>query len=307
MMKKYDVIILGGGPAGLTAGIYASRAGLDCLVIEKGIFGGLITEAEVVENYPGFPEGISGLELGDLLHRQAVLHGVDTLIAEFMAFDVERDNKIVHTNEDDFIARAIIIALGSERKTLGVKGETELLGHGVSYCATCDAAFFRDQLVAVVGGGDVAVTEALHLTKFASKVVIIHRRDQLRATYVLQRKAFAQSKIEILWDTVVDSIEGIEQVKELKLKNLKTNQKSSLELDGVFISVGFKPNSDYFKVQLSLDSSGLIITDNRMETNLPGIFAAGDIRFGSTWQAISAAGDGATAAINAERYLSKLS
>ncbi len=305
MNEKYDVVIIGGGPAGLTAGLYASRARLNSLLIEKGLVGGQVANAERVENYSGFPEGINGLELGQLMHQQATKYGLKTLLAEVTGIELQEGQKVIRTTEGDFIARAVIIAGGSERQKLGVSGEEEFTGKGVSYCATCDAAFFKEKPVAVVGGGDAAITEALHLTKFASRVTVIHRRDQLRASRILQEKAFSQPKIEFRWNSIVEKIEGGDLVKRIRLRQLKTGEESALEVAGIFISVGLKPNTDYLKSILSLDVTGLIVTDEKMETEIPGIFAAGDIRYNSARQAITAAGDGATAAIYAEKFISK--
>ena len=305
MTEKYDVVIIGGGPAGLTAGLYTSRAKLNSLLIEKGLVGGQIANAERVENYPGFSEGINGVELGQLMHQQATKYGLKTLFAEVTDIELQEGLKVIRTTEDDFIAKAVIIAGGSERQKLGVSGEEKFTGKGVSYCATCDAAFFREQPVAVVGGGDAAITEALHLTKFASRVTVIHRRDQLRASRILQEKAFSQPKMEFRWNSIVDKIEGGDLVKRIRLRQVKTGEESALEVAGIFISIGLKPNTDYLKGILPLDVTGLIITDEKMETKIPGIFAAGDIRHNSARQVITAAGDGATAAIYAEKFISK--
>jgi len=301
----YEVVIIGGGPAGLTAGLYASRARLKSLLLEKGLVGGQIVNAELVENYPGFPEGISGVELGQLMHQQATKYGLKTITSEATGIELQGEQKIVKTGEGDFIAKAVIIAGGSERYKLGVPGEEEFVGKGVSYCATCDAAFFRDQPVAVVGGGNAAITEALHLTKFASRVTVIHRRNQLRASRILQEKAFSEPKIEFLWDTVIEEIEGKNVVKRIRLRQVVTGGKSALDITGIFISVGLKPNTDYLKGILPLDASGHIITNDKMETEIPGIFAAGDIRYNSARQLVTAAGDGATAAIYAEKFLTE--
>jgi thioredoxin reductase (NADPH) len=301
--KEYDVIIIGGGPAGLSAGLYTSRSRLDTLLIERGVVGGRITDAELVENYPGFAEGISGAELGRLMQQQAAKYGLNITIAEVTGLELKKDKKVVKTTRGDFTSRAVIIASGSERGKLGVPGEVEVTGKGVSYCATCDGPLFRGKTVAVVGGGNAAISEALYLAKFASKVIVIHRRDQLRATRVLEEKARAEAKIEFLWDTVVEKIEGEKALDQLKLRQVKTGKKSSLDVAGVFIAVGLKPSTDFLKGVLPMDEGGYIITNERMETEIPGIFAAGDIRQSSPRQAITAAGDGATAAVNAEIFL----
>jgi len=300
---NYDVVIIGAGPAGLTAGLYTSRARLKSLLIEKGLIGGQIANAERVENYPGFPEGISGLELGELMHQQATKYGLKTVIAEATGIEIQGQPKVVKTTEGDFTAKAIIVAGGSLRQKLNIPGEEEFTGKGVSYCATCDATFFSELPVAVVGGGDAAITEALHLTKFASKVTVIHRRRQLRASRILQEKAFSEPKINFLWDSVVEKIEGEEVVKKIRLHHVKTRENSALEVGGIFVSIGQKPDTDFLKGILALDATGHIITNDRMETEIPGIFAAGDIRHNSARQAITAAGDGATAAIYAEKFL----
>jgi len=303
--QEYEVVIIGGGPAGLTAGLYTSRARLNSLLIEKGLVGGQIVNAEKIDNYPGFPEGISGLKLGELMHQQATKYGLKTIIAEVTGIEPQPKQIVVKTTEGNFTAKAVIIASGSERRKLGIPGEEEFTGKGVSYCATCDAAFFKGLPVAVVGGGNAAITEALHLTKFASKVTVIHRRDQLRASRILQDKAFSQPKIEFLWDTVAEEIEGEDLVTGIKLRQAKTGKKSTLEIAGVFISVGLKPNTDYLKGVLPLDDGGYVITNDKMETEIPGIFAAGDIRRNSARQAITAAGDGATAAFYAEKFITQ--
>ncbi len=303
MSSDYDVIIIGGGPAGLSAGLYTSRAGLKTLLIEKGIMGGQITSAEMVENYPGFPDGISGFDLSDNMYRQASRFGIGIVSSEVTGVDLGGRNKVIKTGEGDYTARAVIIAGGAELQRLGVPGEEYLTGKGVSYCATCDGAFFRDKAMAVIGGGDSAVEEAILLTRFASKVIIIHRRDQLRASKIAQQRAFANEKIEFVWDTVVEGIIGDERVTGLNVRNVKTNETSAIEVSAAFIYVGQKPNTGYLNGTVPLDEEGRVITNERMETEVSGVFAAGDIRHHSARQVITAAGDGATAALSAERYL----
>ncbi len=301
--SRYEVIIIGGGPAGLTAGLYTARARLNSLLIEKGLFGGQITNAERVENYPGFPEGISGYDLGQFMYQQATKYELKTVVGEATGIELRGEKKVVRTTEGDFVTNAIVIAGGSEYRKLNIPGEDEFTGKGVSYCATCDAAFFREQPVAVVGGGDAAITEALHLARFASKVTVIHRRNQLRASRILQEKAFSEPRIDFLWDTIPEKIEGEDIVKQIRLHQVKTGQDSALEVAGIFISIGQRPYTDFLRGILALNDDGHIITNEKMETEIPGILAAGDIRHNSARQAIAAAGDGATAAVYAEEFL----
>ena len=301
--REYEVVIIGGGPAGLTAGIYTARARLKSLLIEKGATGGWIINAGVVENYPGFPDGINGLELADAMQQQAVKFGLETLTAEVNGLELKGEHKLIKTSEGDVVARAVIVAGGSDRVKLGVPGEDEFTGRGVAYCAVCDGYFYRDVPVAVVGGGNAAMNEALELTKFASKVTVIHRRDELRATKILQERAFADKKIEFLWDMVVEAVEGEDTVKKLRLKNVKTGKQSTLDISGVFVAVGFRPNTGYLKKIVKLADNGTVITDEKMQTDVPGILAAGDIRSSSIRQVAGAVGDGAVAAIYAEHYL----
>ncbi len=301
--REYEVVIIGGGPAGLTAGIYAARARLKSLLIEKGAVGGWIINAGEVENYPGFPDGVNGLALVDAMQQQATKFGLEMLTAEVTGLELKGEEKVLQTSEGDIVARAVIVAGGSDRVKLGVPGEDEFTGRGVAYCAVCDGYFYRDVPVAVVGGGNAAMNEALELTKFASKVTVIHRREELRATKILQERAFAAPKIEFLWDTVVEAVEGENTVKRLRLKNVKTGEKSTLDISGVFVAVGFRPNTGYLKKVVTLEKDGTIITNEKMETNVPGIFAAGDIRSSSIRQVAGAVGDGAVAAIYVEHYL----
>jgi len=305
LSRVYDVIVIGGGPAGLSAGLYASRARLATLLIEKAIFGGQIANAELVENYPGFPDGVSGFELGDLMHQQATKYGLETIAAEVTGIELSERGKVIKTTEGQYTATAVIIAGGAGPNRLGVPGEEEFVGKGVSYCATCDGPLFRDHVVAVVGGGDSAVEEGILLTRFTSKVFLIHRRNQLRASKLLQERAFANPRMEFLWDTVVEEIYGDNLVRGVKLRNVKTGERSTLEVSGVFIYVGLHPSTDYLMELLPLDEEGRIPTDERMQTEIAGIFAAGDIRSNSPRQAITAAGDGATAALSAEKFVNE--
>ncbi len=303
MDNKYDVVIIGGGPAGLTAGIYTSRDKLYTLIIDKGIIGGNINNADSIDNYPGFPEGINGPELAELMHRQAEKYGLKSITAEVTAIYIEGENRVIKTTGGDFMAKAVIIAGGSDKVKMGIPGEKEFTGRGVSYCTTCDGPFFRNKKVVVIGGGNSAIYEAMHLIKFASSISLIHRRDKLRATAILQDKALAETKIEFILNTIVKSIEGKDFVQKLLLENVKTGKQSILETDGVFVSIGLKPNTDYLKDLLPLDKQGHIITDEYMSTKIAGIFATGDIRSGSIRQVTTAVGDGTVAALSAKKFI----
>jgi thioredoxin reductase (NADPH) len=302
-MARYEVVIIGGGPAGLTAGLYTSRAGLKSLLLERGMLGGQMVNATRVENYPGFPKGIAGSELGSLMHQQAVRYGLEVVTAEVTGITPGQPYYSVSTTEGSLEASAVIIAAGSEYRKLEVTGEERLAGRGVSYCATCDGFFFRDREVAVVGGGDTAITDALELSQHASKVYVIHRRDQLRAGKALQERAFAHPKLEFIWDMVVEEVSGDKVLEELKLRNVKTGQQSNLKVNGVFVAVGLMPNSRGFFNILELDDAGYIVTDEMMATSAPGIFAAGDIRRNSPRQIAAAVGDGVAAAMSAFKYI----
>lgn len=303
MISEYDLVIIGGGPAGLTAGLYAGMARRKVLLLEKSGLGGQIAMAEKVENFPGFPDGIGGMELAELMERQVARFGLETRYAEATGLASRGQHYLINTTDGDFPARAVILAAGSEHIKLGVPGEGEFLGHGVSYCATCDATFFREQVVAVVGGGDTALTEALYLTRFASKVFLIHRRNEFRAARLLQERALTEPKITVLWDNVVQRVLGEGNVRELELRNVKTGKTASLKVDGLFVAIGIRPNTGFLKGVIKLDEVGQIMTDVRLTTDRVGIFAAGDIRSDSRRQAIVAAGDGASAALFAEVFL----
>ncbi len=301
-MSKYDVVIIGGGPAGLTASLYTSRAGLKTALLEKGVFGGQIVNALKVENYPGFPDGISGFDLVSLMHQQAMKYGMELINAEVTEIKSAKPN-IVITNDNKYQADSIIIAAGSEYTKLNIPGEKEYTGKGISYCATCDGAFFQGAEVAVIGGGDTALTDALELTQYASKIYVIHRRDQLRASQILQERALKNNKLTFIWNSVVYEISGNSMVNGLKLKNVKSGEISALSVSGVFVAIGLKPNSNPFSSSVKIDDAGYIITDSHMATSATGIFAIGDIRQNSARQVASAVGDGATAAINAFKFI----
>lgn len=302
----YDVIIVGGGPAGLTAGIYARRSKLETLLIEKMAPGGQVLSTHWVDNYPGFPEGLAGYELSDRMRQQAERFGLSIASDEITGASLEGPEKVIHGVDRHYRARAVIVASGAVWKKLGVPGEERLAGRGVSYCATCDGPFYQDLEVAVVGGGDSAVQEAVYLTRFVKKVYLIHRRDQLRACRILQEKALTHPKIEPLWKRVVESVEGGDQVEALKIKTVDGSAREVLPVQGVFIYVGIQPNTDWLPGTVQLDAQGFIPTDDRMATSVPGVFAAGDVRSKMVRQISTAVGDAATALLAAEHYLENL-
>ena len=299
----YDLIIIGGGPAGLTGGIYAARGRLKTLLIEKMILGGQIINSEKIENYPGFPEGISGIELAKRMEDQAKLFGLNTEIGD--VHKIDKKNRIikVFTDIGEITSKAVLVATGSFSNKLGVEGEERLIGKGISFCATCDGFFFRDKEVVVVGGGNRAVQEALFLTRFCSKIYVVHRRDRLRATKILQEKLLSHPKIEVLWDCVVQKIIGEKKVEVVEIKNLKKEEVFSLKVEGVLIFVGMKPNTDFLNGFVELNEAGFIKTNENMETSVKGIFAAGDVRSKLLRQVSSAVGDGAVACFAAEKYI----
>jgi len=305
--KIYDTIIIGGGPAGYTAGIYAARDNLDTLLLEREISGGIAGITDLIDNYPGFPEGITGMDLMQQFKKQGEKFGVQ--IQEFAEVqDIHKEESYFHltTDKETYRTRTVIIATGGTPRKLQLKKERALLGRGVSYCATCDGPFYKDAEIAVVGGGDAAVQEALYLTKFAQKVTVIHRRDQLRAAPYLQDRAFANDKIRFQWDSVVADILGEEQVEGLQLKNVKTGTLSEIKVEGVFIFIGWTPNTDFVKELLELDEVGWIVTDGDMNTSVKGIYAVGDVRAKKFRQISTAVGDGTTGALAASEYVSIL-
>ncbi len=300
---RYDVIIIGAGPAGLSAAIYAARSGMKTAVFEKALVGGQINVTEEVENYPGFENPITGFELTDTMKKQAERFGADFIEAEITALGLEGKCKIAGAADQEYRAKSIILCSGASPRRLNVPGEERLTGRGVSYCATCDGAFYRNKKVVVVGGGDSAIEEGMFLTKFADTVYVIHRRDALRAQYIIQQRAFKNSKMEFIWDTVVQEIKGEIKVSELELYNRKTDKITFLPVDGVFIYVGILPNTGLLESRLNLDPNGFIITDEFMHTNIPGIFAAGDVRCKVLRQVVTATSDGAIAAWSAEKWV----
>ncbi|HER23672.1 MAG TPA: thioredoxin-disulfide reductase [Candidatus Atribacteria bacterium] len=306
----YDAIIIGGGPAGLTAGIYLSRAGMETLLIEKAMIGGQAVLTETIENYPGFPEGIGGLELVQKMEEQANRFGLKIEygeVVEIRMMERKGNNlKIIKTNNQEFNALAIILTSGAEASKLGIPGEEELTGRGVSYCATCDAPFFRDKKIVVIGGGDTAIEEALYLTKFVREVTIIHRRDRLRATKILQERALDNDKINFVWDSTVTKVIGQEKVNGVLIQNKKTDEEKEIPCQGVFIFVGNIPNSKFIKELVKLDQRGYILTDDNMMTSQKGIFACGDVRKKILRQVVTACGEGATAAFAAQKYIEEL-
>jgi thioredoxin reductase (NADPH) len=303
----YQLIILGGGPAGLTAGLYAARDRMQAVLVEKGVVGGQVLVTDWIDNYPGFPEGISGFDLIEKMAAQAKRFELETKNANVVKVELtETKKKLILESGEELTCQALIICTGARPNKLGIPGEQELTGKGVSFCATCDGPFFRDQEILVVGGGDTAVQEADFLTKFASKVTVIHRRDELRATKVLQERAFANEKIEFLWNSNVVAIEGEKEVELVRVRN-NNGEESEIAARGIFILIGTIPNNEILPMeQLGSDEFGFVITDDDMRTKVGGVMAAGDIRSKTVRQVVNAAGEGAVAAIAAEHFLNKL-
>ena len=299
----YEVIIIGGGPGGLTAGLYTSRARLSTLLIESALFGGQMTTTELIENYPGFPQGVTGDELSRRMEEQAKRFGMETVPQEVVKVSLEGDMKVVQTVESTYRCDALIISSGTEYRKLGVPGEKEFAGKGVSYCATCDGAFFRDSQIVVVGGGDSALTEALFLTKFVKELTIVHRREALRGTKIYQERALANPKIKFLWNSIVQEIKGDSMVRSIIVKNVKTGEIKEFETEGAFLFVGLVPRTQFLKGIVQMDEGGYILTNEHCETSAKGIFAVGDCRKKLLRQIATAVGDGATAAFAAEKFL----
>lgn len=301
----YDLLIIGAGPAGLTAGIYAARGGLKTAIIELGMPGGQAASTERIENYPGFPQGVGGYELMNSFHQQAIAFNVEFIFEEVQKLELNGPVKKVTTDMQTIESKAVIIAAGSKPRPLGVPGEDVFHGRGVSYCATCDAAFFREKKVIVAGGGDAALEEGIYLTKFAAEVTIVHRRQGFRAAQIAIDRAKANQKIRFELDSVIEEILGRDKVEGVRIRNVVTNKVQELPADGVFIYVGTEPNAQFTHEGLLVDERGYIQTDSLLKTNIEGVFAAGDIRTTPLRQVATAVGDGALAAVQVEKYLSE--
>ena len=301
----YDVLVIGAGPAGMTAAIYAARAGYKTAMAEVGVPGGQAATTEIIENYPGFPNGVAGPDLMYKFFEQTQTFGVEMLYGYVEGIDTADEAKKVKIGDNVYESKTVIIASGAKPKTLGVANEDRLRGRGVSYCATCDGFFFKDKEVMVVGGGDTAVEEAMYLTKMCSKVTLIHRREQLRANRTAQNRALANEKLEIIYNTTLEEIIGEDKVTSVRLKNKITGEETIMPIDGIFIFAGYTPNNDFFPSQLAVDERGYVLTDEKMATNLPGIFAVGDVRQKPLRQVTTAVGDGGVVITAVEDYLAQ--
>jgi thioredoxin reductase (NADPH) len=301
--REYDVVIIGGGPAGLAAGLYAARGRHRTLLLEKSVIGGQIALTELVENYPGVPT-VNGFDLAQTMLKQSESYGMETDYSAVLGLERAGEKWRVKTDAGDLIAKAVIVTSGAEYNRIGVEGEERLTGKGVSYCATCDAAFFKGQDVAVVGGGDAAMDEGMFTSRYADNVTVIHRRDELRASAILQERAFANPKMDFKWNTVVEEVLGDGQVRAVRLRDVVTGAESEMPVGAVFIFIGQHPNSDFLKGLVKMDPGGHAIVDEWMQTDQPGLFAAGDVRQNSARQVASSVGDGVTAAIAADHYIS---
>ncbi len=303
MEKIYDMIIVGGGPGGYTAALYGARAGLDVLIIERLSAGGQMNLTGQIDNYPGFPEGVDGFQLSYNMQQQAERFGAKTKYAEVLELQLEGEEKSVRTNEGTYLAKTVVISTGANPRQLGVERENEMIGRGVGYCAHCDGGFYRGKRVVVVGGGNSAVAEALYLSRIAREVILVHRRDTLRATQIYLKPLQEASNIRILWDSEVAELLGDEVLSEVKIRNLKTGEVQLLEAQGLFVSIGRKPATDLVKDQLTLDGAGYIMAGEDTKTNIPGVYAVGDVRTKELRQIVTAVADGAMAAHVAEQFL----
>jgi len=306
-MRHHDLVIIGGGATGMTAGVYAARARMDVLVLEALLPGGQLNNADLIENYPGFPEGIMATDLVELMEKQARRFGVKIERAEVEVLQPRENDFLLQTSAGDICAGAVIVCTGGQHKHLGVPGEREFAGKGVSYCATCDGPLFREREIVVVGGGNTAIDEALFLARFARRVFVVHRRDQLRAEKILQEQAFANPKIEFLWSSVVTEIRGKEFVEGVMLRNLKTGESRLLAAGAVFIAIGMQPTVGFLPDGVARDDFGFIITDRSMRTSAPGLFAAGDVVSGSARQLTTGVGEATIAVLSAQQYLDSTS
>ena len=306
MAHIYDVVIIGGGPAGYTAALYAARAGLDTIVIEKMSVGGQLTLTDIIDNYPGFEEGIDGFTLGMKMQKGAERFGAKTVYDEVVSLGLDGDLKIITTFQEKYYSKTVIIASGAGPRELGIKNEKMLTGRGVHYCAHCDGRFYKNKNVIVVGGGNSAVSDALYLSRLAKKVFLVHRRDSLRATKIYHEPLKNAQNIEFVWDSAVSELLFDKRVNGTKIKNLKTQDITALECDGVFVSIGRKPATDFLKDILMLDENGYIKASEDTKTNIPGVYAVGDVRTKALRQIVTAVSDGATAVHFAEEYISSL-
>lgn len=305
--RAREVAVLGGGPAGMTAGIYLCRSNIDVVLLERQMPGGQMAWSPLIENYPGFPEGIDGPDLVDRMKAQAERFGLEVNnFAEVLGLTSKDDHKLIELEDREVRALSVIISTGRNPLKLGIPGELEYTGRGISYCATCDGPLFKDKVVMVIGGGDAAVEEALYLTKFASKVVLVHRRDELRASSYLQERAFSNPKMEFVWNSEIKAVLGEQTVNGVKILNNKTGEQSRMDVSGVFFYIGNVPNTAFLAETIETDGTGYVVTDDRLETSVPGIFAAGDVRSNLFKQIVTSAAEGALAAYSAERYLESI-
>ncbi|MBE6944497.1 MAG: thioredoxin-disulfide reductase [Ruminococcaceae bacterium] len=306
MAHVYDMVIVGGGPGGYTAAMYAARAGLDAVVLEKLSAGGQMALTHQIDNYPGFPEGIDGFTLGEQMQSGAERFGAKTELVEVLSLDLNAQPKVVQTSEGTFYGKTVLLATGASPRTLGVPGERELIGRGVNYCAACDGMFYRGKTVVIVGGGNTAAAEAMVLSRIAKKVILVHRRDTLRATKIYHEPLMKAENLEFCWNSVVTELLSDGKVTGVKLKNVQTGQETVVPCDGVFVSVGRKPATELVQGQLNLDDSGYVVADESTRTSIPGVFAVGDVRTKALRQVVTAVADGAVAVHYAEEYLTEL-